>query len=121
MTKREIQTLIQASYKEGQLNEEKVEEISRLLKRRDLKSYIRGIKLEEKKKEVTVALPTASVYNKSKEVIFDLFPGKHVHINQDELLMLGAKITTGDMVYEYTLKQKLEDFLDQLIETYDEE
>ena len=121
MTKKQIVQLVEASYDKGALNSEKVDQVSILLKKHDLKAYIRAIKLTEKKKEVNIALPIASVYNTNKKIFLDLFPGKTVTINEDKLLMLGARVRADDMVYEFSLKNKLEVFLDELASTYDED
>ncbi|MDE2590552.1 MAG: hypothetical protein KGL95_12915, partial [Patescibacteria group bacterium] len=68
MTKKQIKTLVVESYTRDQLDENKVNRIAKVLSRKDLKTYIRGLKLEEKKRVVTVALPSASVYNNTKKI-----------------------------------------------------
>ncbi len=121
MTKKEIKTLVMASYTKETLDEKKVERISSLLKKKDLKAYLRGLKLEEKKHTITVALPSASVYNTTRKVFLDLFPGKTISIQEDKLLLLGARVLADDTVYDFTLKKRLEDFLGAVEENYDEE
>lgn len=118
MNKKQIKQLALASYSEGKLDEKTVEKVSTLLKRKDLKTYIRALKLEEKKHMVSVAVPVASVYNKTAEVFFDVFPGKEVHVSEDKLLLFGAKVAADDMVYDFSLKSKLDDFLYTVEDTY---
>lgn len=121
MTKKQVQRLIAESYSKEQLDEKKVNDIAKLLSRKDLKQYIRGLKLEEKKRVITVALPSASVYNNTKKIFLDLFPGKTISFQEDKLLMLGGKVQANDMVYDFSLKNRLENFIDELEQTYDED
>lgn len=121
MTKKQLSELVLASYTKDNLDDKKVNQIANSLSRKDLKAYIRSLKLEEKKKLVTVALPTASVYNTTKKIFFDLFPGKQISVEEDKLLMLGARITANDMVYDFSLKKRLEDFLFEVESAYDED
>jgi F0F1-type ATP synthase delta subunit len=121
MRKKVLQELVSASYTKNELDGEKVENITKNLKRKDLKSYIRALKLTEKKKHVVVALPSASVYNTTKQLFFDYFPDKKISVREDKLLLLGGEILADDMVYDFSLKNRLENFLDYLADAYDEE
>jgi F0F1-type ATP synthase delta subunit len=121
MTRKQILQLVSSSYSKNKLDDKKVSKIASLLKRKDLKSYVRALKLQEKKSTVNIALPSAAVYNSSKRIFFDLFPGKSIIISEDKLLLLGGKIVADDMVYDFSLKNKLENFLTELEDTYDEE
>jgi F0F1-type ATP synthase delta subunit len=121
MKKKQVHMLVTESYTKEQLDEKKVNSIAKALSRKDLKQYIRGLKLEEKKRVVTVALATASVYNNTKKIFLDLFPGKTVSFQEDKLLMLGGKVQANDMVYDFSLKSRLENFINELEQTYDED
>jgi len=121
MTRKEISKLIIASYTKENLDEKKVSQIANELTRKDLKLYIRGLKLAEKKKKIYVALPSASIYNTTKKIFVTLFPGKQIEVQEDKLLMLGAKVTANDMVYDLSLKNRLDEFLQTVEDTYDEE
>lgn len=121
MTKKEIKLLVMSSYDHETLDEKKVEKISSLLSRKDLKAYLRGVKLEEKKHTITVALPSASVYNTTRKIFLDVFPGKTISIQEDKLLLLGARILADDTLFDFTLKKRLEEFLDDVEASYDEE
>src|SRR5260221_298715 len=120
MTKKQLRTLVQESYRENQLDGGKVEFIASKLKRKDLKSYIRALKLTENKMNVTVAVPSATVYNATKQDFFDLFPGKTITMNEEKLLMLGARVQADDVLYDFSLQRKLEDILDEIDRTYGE-
>src|SRR5882757_4639369 len=119
MTKKQLRGLIQESYTKEQLDEQKVDMIISKLKRKDLKSYVRALKLKENKKNVTVAVPSVTVYNTTKQIFFDIFPGKTITMNEDKLLMLGGRIQADDMVYDFSLQRKLDDILDEIDRTYE--
>lgn len=119
MNKKEIKELVLASYIKGELNQEKVERFSSKLKRKDLKSYIRGLKLLEKKKQIVIAIPTASIYNTTREIFLDIFPDKIINIREDKLILLGGKVFADDMVYDFSLRKRLEDFIYNIEQTYD--
>ncbi|HXS15227.1 MAG TPA: hypothetical protein VN711_03800 [Candidatus Saccharimonadales bacterium] len=112
MTKKIINQLVSASYKDNNLNAESVNRITSLLSRKELKAYIRSLKLSEKARTISLVLPMKSVYNKT---IFDkLFQGKKVAVSEDPSLLLGLKIIDNDMVYDMTLKERLENFVQEL-------
>ncbi len=119
MTKKDIKDLVQASYTKKNLDDKKVNKIASLLPRSELKKYIKELKMQEDKKKVHIAIPRASIYNKSKQLFLDIFPDKDIHIEENKLLMLGAKIKYADMVYDFSLERKLDDFLDFIDENYD--
>lgn len=110
MTKKTISQLVEASYTQGVLDEKKVEKIVSHLSRAELKIYIRGLKLVEKSKTISLVLPDKNLYNKT------LLQGvkKQINVFEDKSLLLGAKIIDNDMVYDLSLKSSLDEFLQQL-------
>ena len=54
MTKKQIRNLATSSYTENQLDNKKVNRISKILNRSELKQYIKAVKIVEKSKTVTV-------------------------------------------------------------------
>ena len=110
MTKKDIAKLVTASYTKNVLDGGKVEKIAKYLSRNDLKQYIRGLKIAEKAKTISLVLPDAKLYNIS------LAAGtkKRVKIVEDKTLLLGYKIIDNDMIYDMSLKETLEDFAQSL-------
>lgn len=106
MTKKQIQALVKVSYSKGQLDEKKVERIASLLKRSELKEYVRSLKLAEKARVISLVLPHRKFYNKSRS-----FNGKEVKITEDPTLLLGIKIVENDMVYDMSLKNSLKEIV----------
>jgi|SRR5579872_6503550 len=110
MTKKYIHQLVEASYAKDTLDSKTVEKIASLLSRADLKKYIRGLKLSEKARTLSLVLVNKNFYNKS------LVKGvsKHIEVVEDPSLLLGAKIIDNDMVYDMSLKNKLDAFIQSL-------
>jgi len=119
MTYKDIKKLVNASYRNGVLHEDTVMKIADMLDTRDGKAYLRGIKLEEQKKRVIVAVPTARIYNDVEKWYIEVFPDKTVEVREDAFLMLGPKITAGDMVYDASLKHRLDEFIEQIEQQYE--
>lgn len=117
MKKKDIKKLAQASYKT--LDEKKVSQIASLLSKKDLKEYIRQLKFIEKAQEVIVALPAIKSYNKSDKFFEKLFADKKIMYQEDPSLILGAKITDNDMVYDINLKSRLEEAARQIEQNYE--
>lgn len=118
MTKRLLQQLVLVSYDNNKLDPEKVDEIAKRLDKRDLKAYIRALKLMEQQKKVYVALPSASVYNKSRKDLASSFPEKELVFEEDPSLLLGIRLIDNDMVYEVSLENKLKKILDEVEQQY---
>lgn len=114
MTKRLLQQLVLASYKNNTLSPKAVEEISDHLDKKDLKAYIRALKLMEQQKRVYIALPKANLYNTSKKALENLFPEKELVFEEDPTLLLGMRVVDNDMVYETSLKDRLNSILDEV-------
>ena len=107
MTTKQIRLLVQASYTKNKLDNTKVEKIAKLLSKADLKSYIRGLKLEEKKHKVYIALASKTIYNKKRKELEQLYPGKEIIFEEDPSLLLGIRVLNEDMLYELSLSDRL--------------
>ena len=99
------------------LNPKNVNSIAGLLKRKDLKQYIRAIKIQEKKLCVFIDIPTNYAGIKGK--FNGIFPNKKISYRNDPTLMLGARITADDMLFEINLKNTLDKMLLFIEEDYD--
>lgn len=120
MTKRFLQQLVLASYTGKNLNAKRVDEITKRLDKQDLKAYIRALKLIEQQKKIYVAMPKANVYNTSKKTLESLFPDKEFIFEEDPSLLLGMRLIDNDMVYEMSLKERLNSILDEVDQQYDQ-
>ena len=118
MTPKQIRLLVTASYKKNILDEKTVEKIAKLLPKSDLKAYIRALRLEEKKHKVYIALPTKAIYNKKRRDLENLYKGKEIVFEEDPTLLLGIRILDGDMLYELSLKDRINKLTQQAGENY---
>jgi hypothetical protein len=117
MNKTQLDEIIKISYKDcGCLDQKKVNKIVSLISNSDLKKYINGLKLSEKKKSLLVLSPVDNLNLKKFEAIF---PNKKIVFIKDSTLMLGMKIIDNDIVYEFTLKNSLDKILNYMEQNYD--
>lgn len=107
MDKRAIKKLAINCYTDGVLDQQKVLAVTRHLKRRDLKEYIRTLKLLEKQKNVFVLSPTKPTPEETTR-LKEMFPEKNLSVRIDNTLLLGLKVIDNDMVYDISLKGRLE-------------
>jgi F0F1-type ATP synthase delta subunit len=116
MDSKKIAKLVTASYKDNNLDQKKVNKIASLISRADLKKYISGLELSEKKKSLIISSPTNNQDIKRFE---KLFPHKKIVLKRDPSLMLGVKVVDNDVVYEFTLKNSLDKILNHIEQNYD--
>lgn len=108
MNKKKLQTIVKNSYKNNILDSNKVYAIADFLTRAELKRYINALKNYENKKNVIVTTP----FKMNNGTVFKkLFPNKKIVYKIDPSLMLGLKITNYDNVYEFNLKNTLDDII----------
>lgn len=116
MSGKKLKTIVATSYKNDILDSIKVYAIADSLTRAELKQYINGLKNHENKKNVIVTTP----FKTSNGIVFEkLFPNKKIVYKIDPSLMLGLKIRDNDNVYEFNLKNTLDDIIFYIAETYD--
>ncbi len=118
MTTKNIKLLVLASYINNKLDEKAVEKIANLLSKKDLKAYIRGLTLEDKKHKIYLALPSKKLYNAKRKDLEKLFVGKDVLFQEDPSLLLGVRILDNDMVYEVSLSDRLNRIAQAVGEAY---
>lgn len=116
MNIKKIQTLAAKSYKNDILDANKAYSIANFLTRAELKQYITVLKKYENKKNVIVTTPFKT---SNREVFQKLFPNKKIFYKIDPSLMLGVKIIYNDNVYEFNLKNMLDDIIFYITKTYD--
>ncbi|MGH7245348.1 MAG: F0F1 ATP synthase subunit delta [Candidatus Levyibacteriota bacterium] len=118
MTKNDIALLVQASYKNDVLDEKKVFVIAKNVSRRELKKYIRALKLSEQSRNVSLVIPDKNLYNTGKILVKKIFGKKNIVVTEDPKLLLGMVIQDGDMVYDVSLREKLSTVLENVKQSY---
>lgn len=110
MTKKQLQNLALQSYTKGLLDEKKVNSAALILKRSQLKQYIKELKRYESKK--TVSIKVAQLPTKTYQQIFlKLFPNQQIFYTVDPTLLVGIQIVNNDQVFDLNLKDTLNNLL----------
>lgn len=118
MTKKQLKKLLKKSYTGNKLDSEKVEVIANALERHELKEYIKGLKLTEKKESIVISLPYLPS-NEEKNKFDLLYPKKQIIYDIDPSLMIGVRITNNDIITDYSMENALDTLLDNVRQTYD--
>ena len=116
MNKKQIKSLALASYNNDSLDNDRINSIVRKLTRSQLKQYITTLKNYENKRNVIITTPIASNYMQDFEKIF---PDRNLIYKTDASLILGAKILNNDMIYEFSLKNSLNNIMSHITDDYD--
>lgn len=103
------------------MDAKKVNSIARSLKRADLKEYLRALKTIEAQRKVLVFIPNLSEISKSdlQKTFGKIFPNKKVLYEEDPSLLLGVKVINNDQIFEFSLKNNLEDLNSFVENQYD--
>jgi F0F1-type ATP synthase delta subunit len=111
MTRKFLKEMVQASLTKDKLDVEKVDEISKRLKRSDLKAYLRALKHYSSQNSITIT----TAYPIGKDQQRDLtqkLEGKNVNFNVDPDRLFGVEIIDGDMIYDNTLRRTFDEVVD---------
>ncbi len=116
INKSKLRKLARYSSTNNNLSQAKVEKISKLLKREDLKYYVKMLKQIERKNTVTLVasdenLPSTQAVAKK---ISKLYPNKKIQIQIDPTLIAGIKVINDDLIYELSLKNILEEAITEI-------
>lgn len=114
MKKKLLKQLINLSYEKLILNEEKAELISRYLSRKELKEYLKELKKWENETSVIISLPRMPEIEEQK-IFLNLFPDKKIVYNIDPSLLVGVEIKNNDLIYNFNLKNTLENLVKHII------
>ncbi len=117
MHRRVLKQLVVESYTDVELDQRKILRIASILKRKDLKEYIKALKNEEQKTTVIVTL--ADNQDFFEDDFKNIFPNKKILFEKDPTLLLGARVTDNDMLYEFNLRNTLDKMIKYINETYD--
>ena len=119
MTTREIKKLAAQSFTNWDLDVKKIKRTMSLLNKKQLKTYIKFLKKLENERLVYLFTPMDRVDDKTSSKIKSMFPGKKVEYIKDPNLIVGIKIVDNDMVYEFNLKDSLDNIITYLKQSYD--
>src|SRR5258706_5327379 len=107
MIKKLLKELAKDSFKGNDLDEKKTLAVAKVLSGKDLKVYIRNLKLELKKHTVYLAVPNRNLYNRGRKIAESIFPNTTLAFIEDPSLSLGITIIDNDMEFDLSLKNQL--------------
>ena len=108
--KKQIEELVQASYKDGKLDESTVKQIADKMNRNMLKMYIGLLKQEERKRIVFVTTPKP-LSEKDREKIKSLFSKKKIVEEIDPAMIGGIKVVENDEAFEMDINRTFHDII----------
>lgn len=119
MTTREIKKLAEQSFTYGNLDVKKIKRVISLLGKKQLKAYLKFLKKLENEKLVWVFTPMDKVEDRITGKIKTMFPNKKIKYVTDSSLIAGLRVVDNDMVYEFNLKDSLNNLIIYLKQSYD--
>lgn len=111
MTKKNIKKLVKASYLNNKLNSVRVNRVSKLLSRAELKLFIKFIKNYERSKTVILLVSSIASANTVIKQVKNNYPNKNLIIKEDSSLLGGIKIIDNDIIYDANIKNSLSGIL----------
>src|SRR3989338_695165 len=108
---REIKKLAEQSFTNENLDIKKIKRIIGLLGKKQLKIYIKFLKKLENERLVWVFTPMDKVEDKITGKIKNMFPNKKIEYVTDPSLIAGLRVIDNDMVYEFNLKDSLDNLI----------
>lgn len=120
MTTKQIKKLAMQSFKDDNLDIKKMKRIVQILRKKELKTYIKFIKNLKNEREIKVFTAVGMKDKKTTDKITSIFPNKKVRYFIEPGIIAGIRITDNDMVYEFNLKDSLENLIAHIKQSYDQ-
>ncbi len=118
MNKKLLKQLVVTSYKNNVLDPEIVTQIADKLNKRELKQYIKALKNAERQRSVFVETPFTN-QKFIEDNLREIFPSKKIVVKNDPSLLLGARISYVDDIFNMNLKYSLESIVKTIEQDYD--
>lgn len=104
--KKELKKLALSSFSGNDIDVKKVKRIAGVLSRRELRQYAKLLKLIDSQKKVRVII-SSKADKTLQSKISKMFVDKRVIFEEDPSLLLGVKIVNNDVLYDFNLKNEL--------------
>ena len=111
ITTKQIKKFAKTSFTNKDLDIKKVNRITKLLNRSELKIYIKAIKSYQNSKTITLITSKITEKNNLLKQLSKLYPNKNIVIKEDKSLIGGIKIVDNDMIHESNIKNNLENLI----------
>ncbi|KKQ75334.1 MAG: hypothetical protein US96_C0013G0028 [Candidatus Woesebacteria bacterium GW2011_GWB1_38_5b] len=109
MKRKIIKKLAKKSFTKDKIDEKKVNMISNLLNKSDLKVYIKDLKNINSEKIVTVTVASEDGVDELNAYFRKVYPNKKIVVNTDPELINGVRVVDSNNEYEFSLKSFMED------------
>lgn len=119
MTINDIKKLAKQSFTKNNLDLKVIKKITTKLNKKQLKVYIKYLKKIENEKIIQVFTPIYKIDDKVINKIKNMFPNKEIECIEDSSLIAGIRIVDNDMVYDFNLKDSLDNLIAHLKRSYD--
>lgn len=113
MSKKLLRKIIALSYTKESLDEEKVLFIASKLRRKELKEYIKALKLSEIKNKVLIESPF-ELSSLEKNKFSHIFKNKSLEFAIDPSIITGVRVNEGDVSFENSLSKTLEEIVNSV-------
>ncbi|MBI4079599.1 MAG: hypothetical protein HY429_04905 [Candidatus Levybacteria bacterium] len=114
MQKKLLKKIVAHSFDGELLKKDFVVEVANMLSRKDLKQYVKALKVVERKKEVIISLALTPT-KKQKHVFSDLYTNKRIIYRIDKRLGAGVKIEENDKEFAFNLRQILDGLVQHVV------
>ena len=111
MTTKQVKKLAVASYTRESLDSRKVNRITKLLNRTQLKRYIQFLRILEQSKTLKIIMAKLDTKGLLTKQLKKKFPNKKLEFSEDKSLIAGFKLIDNDIIYDYSLKNTFENLV----------
>ncbi len=113
MTRKQVKLLAEKSFVRRKLDSKRVLSFTKLMKRKNLREYVRAIKAIDAKNKVTIVVPSLAKKGDLSSIA-RLYLDKEVIYEEYPTLMVGVKIIDNDLVHYFNLKNSLENIVENI-------
>lgn len=116
MDKNKIKKLAKKSFKGSSMDQERVLRISKLLNRSSLKEYVRSLRKIDDDRTIYIEVFDPDLENLSvlQKKLKKAFPNKKLVVRINKELIGGIRIINGDLTYELSLRNLLEEAISNI-------
>ncbi|PIR80360.1 MAG: hypothetical protein COU25_00480 [Candidatus Levybacteria bacterium CG10_big_fil_rev_8_21_14_0_10_35_13] len=109
-----IKKLAGHCFKNGIMDEAKVQKTAKYLNKKQLKEFIKFLRLIDKKNTVTIFVSDKKMEELIDKKIKDSFRNKKIIVKEDKDLIAGIRIEDYDNIYEYSLESSINNMINHI-------
>lgn|SRR3972149_7801999 len=116
MNNKLIKKLAWSCFEKGVLDEVKVLKVAKYLNKKQLRAFVKNLKLIDKQNTVTVFVSNKKLNKLLKKQVDEIFKGKKIIVKEDKELIAGIRIEDFDNTYELNLKNTIANIVNYINE-----